>query len=61
MKWKPLTVPPRATSEVIIKKNEMVGWDRGFNTGKEQVWGAEKGSYTFKKTKIILPAEYNSL
>jgi hypothetical protein len=38
-----------ATSEVIIKKDGMVSWDRGFNDKDEQVWGAVKGGYIFKK------------
>ncbi len=38
-----------ATSEVIIKKDGMVSWDRGFNENDEQVWGASKGGYIFKK------------
>lgn len=38
-----------ATSEVKIFKNELLSWDRGFNSANEQVWGAEKGAYIFKK------------
>jgi CpeT protein len=38
-----------ATSEVTIKKDGMVSWDRGFNDNDEQVWGATQGGYIFKK------------
>lgn len=38
-----------ATSEVIILPNQLTSWDRGFNENDEQVWGAEKGPYIFKK------------
>jgi hypothetical protein len=38
-----------ATSEVIIDKDKLTSWDRGFNENGEQVWGATKGGYIFKK------------
>jgi len=38
-----------ATTEVIITKDTMISWDRGFNDKDEQVWGATKGGYIFKK------------
>ncbi len=38
-----------ATSEVVITKNGMVSWDRGFNEKGEQVWGAETSGYIFKR------------
>ena len=38
-----------ATSEVTINKERMISWDRGFNDSGEQVWGAVKGGYIFKK------------
>lgn len=38
-----------ATSEVVATKDLMISWDRGWNDNKEQVWGAEKGGYHFKK------------
>ncbi|MGB5289040.1 MAG: chromophore lyase CpcT/CpeT [Ignavibacteriaceae bacterium] len=37
------------TSEVIIDKVKLVSWDRGFDDKGEQVWGAIKGGYVFKK------------
>lgn len=37
------------TSEVVLKKNLLISWDRGYNDKKEQVWGAEKGGYRFVK------------
>jgi hypothetical protein len=38
-----------ATTEVIITKDTMISWDRGFKDKDEQVWGATKGGYIFKK------------
>lgn len=38
-----------ATTEVIITKDTMISWDRGFDYKDEQVWGATKGGYIFKK------------
>lgn len=38
-----------ATTEVSITKDTMISWDRGFNDKDEQVWGATKGGYIFKK------------
>ncbi len=38
-----------ASSEVKIYKKQLLSWDRGFNGAGEQVWGAEKGAYIFKK------------
>ena len=38
-----------ATSEVIIDKDKMTSWDRGFDESGKQVWGAADGGYIFKK------------
>ena len=38
-----------ASSEVTINSDGMVSWDRGFNENGEQVWGAAKGGYIFKR------------
>ncbi len=38
-----------ATSEVFIYQDKLISWDRGFNENGEQVWGATKGGYVFKK------------
>lgn len=38
-----------ATSIVLITPTEMYSWDRGFDMAGNQVWGAEKGGYVFKK------------
>jgi hypothetical protein len=38
-----------ATSEVMIDKDKMITWDRGFDQNGNQVWGATKGGYIFKK------------
>ncbi|MCK5454144.1 MAG: hypothetical protein KAJ16_07275 [Calditrichia bacterium] len=40
-----------ATSEVTIRKTELISWDRGFDSNDQQVWGAEKAGYIFKKIK----------
>lgn len=37
------------TSEVTISKNQIINWDRGFDKDGNQVWGARKGGYVFKK------------
>lgn len=38
-----------ATSEVVIRFDRMVSWDRGWDAGDKQVWGAVKGGYEFIK------------
>ncbi len=38
-----------ATSEVVIEKNQMISWDRGWSQSGQQVWGAVKGGYHFVK------------
>lgn len=38
-----------ATSEVIVKDDRILSWDRGFNEKGEHVWGAEKGGYIFRR------------
>jgi hypothetical protein len=40
-----------ATSEVYVHPDKIVSWDRGFDDGGNQVWGAEKGGYIFNKIK----------
>jgi hypothetical protein len=38
-----------ATSEVILSPGTLVSWDRGFDSTGQQVWGAVKGGYVFRK------------
>lgn len=38
-----------ATSEVVICRDRMVSWDRGWDANDKQVWGAVKGGYIFVK------------
>jgi hypothetical protein len=38
-----------ATSEVTVKSDQLVSWDRGFNAAGKQVWGASTGGYVFKR------------
>lgn len=40
-----------ATSDFVIKENMLISWDRGYNDKGQQVWGAEKSGYIFKKIK----------
>ena len=40
-----------ATSEVQICPGQIVSWDQGWNDTDEQVWGAVKGGYIFKKIR----------
>jgi hypothetical protein len=42
-----------ATSEVSITKYELQSWDRGFDVQGQQVWGAVKGPYIFKKIRNL--------
>lgn len=42
-----------ATSEVIIRKNELTSWDRGYNENDEQVWGSTQGGYIFRKIEEL--------
>ena len=41
-----------ATSKVAVFKDKIISWDQGFNAEGEQVWGAVKGGYIFKKLAI---------
>ena len=38
-----------ATSTVLIYKDKLISWDRGFDENGNQVWGATEGGYIFKK------------
>ena len=38
-----------ATSIVLINKDQIYSWDRGFDINGKQVWGAQAGGYVFKK------------
>ena len=38
-----------ATSEVIVKSDRILSWDRGFDANDVQMWGAEKSGYVFLK------------
>jgi hypothetical protein len=41
-----------ATSEVVISKEKLVSWDRGWDNNGKQMWGAVKSGYEFvKQTK----------
>lgn len=40
-----------AHSAVEIGEGKVYSWDRGLNAEGEQIWGAEKGGYIFKKLK----------
>lgn len=40
-----------ATSEVEIKQDQIISWDRGFDAKGNHVWGAEKAGYIFDKIK----------
>ncbi len=41
-----------ATSIVLIRKHQIISWDRGFDKDGNQVWGAEKGGYIFNKGSL---------
>ena len=38
-----------ATSQVEIKEDKILSWDRGFDADGNHVWGAVKGGYIFDK------------
>lgn len=38
-----------ATSEVTIGSTMLISWDRGWDENAQQVWGATKGGYRFRK------------
>jgi hypothetical protein len=38
-----------ATTQITLKKGELVSWDQGFDTSGRQVWGSTLGGYIFKK------------
>jgi hypothetical protein len=38
-----------ATSDITISKEQLIIWDRGFDKDGNQIWGARKGGYVFKK------------
>jgi hypothetical protein len=40
-----------ATSEVVITETYLSSWDRGFDGSSNQVWGAVKGGYMFRKAR----------
>ncbi len=40
-----------ATSEVTLTPSWLESWDRGYDEGGEQVWGAQKGPYRFDKIR----------
>jgi CpeT protein len=41
-----------ATSEIVLKRDSIESWDRGFDADGEQVWGAVKGGYVFERTEL---------
>jgi len=42
-----------ATSGVVIKEDQLIIWDRGFDENDRQFWGSEKGEYVFMKKNSI--------
>lgn len=38
-----------ATSEVVLARDRVSSWDRGFTAEHEQAWGAESGPYEFRR------------
>ena len=40
-----------ATSIVTVCKDQVVSWDQGWDANDQQVWGAEKEGYVFKRKK----------
>jgi CpeT protein len=44
-----------ATSEVTLNALELRSWDRGFDAGDTQVWGATDGPYVFERKTPVGP------
>lgn len=42
-----------AVSEVTLTSAGMISWDRGYDAGDQQVWGAVKGGYRFDKAGAV--------
>lgn len=40
-----------ATSEVTLRSDRLVSWDRGYDDAGRQVWGATKGGYIFLRRR----------
>lgn len=38
-----------ATSEVIVTRDRLLSWDRGFDADGRQVWGSTEGAYRFDR------------
>jgi hypothetical protein len=45
------------TSEWTVTKDTLTRWDRGFDAGGRQVWGATKGPYVFRRVVTSSSAE----
>jgi hypothetical protein len=44
-----------ATSQVLVTRDLLTSWDRGFTSENEQAWGAEKGPYEFRRAAAGTP------
>ena len=40
-----------ATSEVTVSRDALTSWDRGYDAGGAQVWGATDGPYVFRRVR----------
>lgn len=38
-----------STSQIVINEHQMISWDRGYDRGGKQIWGATMGGYIFRK------------
>jgi len=45
-----------ATSEVVVTGDLLLSWDRGWSATHQQVWGAEKEPYEFRKVSSRAPS-----
>lgn len=39
----------RITNQITLRRDRMETWDRGFDSNRKQVWGAEAEAYQFRK------------
>ncbi len=47
----------RMTSSVVLSKDELVQWDRGFDEKGRQTWGSTEGGTTFVKRSASAPTD----
>jgi hypothetical protein len=44
-----------ATSEVTVREDRIISWDRGWDAEDNYIWGAENSGYEFMREKAAAP------